>query len=97
MFGCAGVSVAAWVSLQLQRAGDYSLVVVDGFLCCGTQAQGTWASAVAARGFAVPARGLSCPEARGIFPGPGFEPAPPALAGGLFSRSYQGSPQIPLL
>ena len=42
---------------------------------------------------AVELLGLSCSLACGIFPDQGLEPVSPALTGGFFTLSHQGSPK----
>ena len=75
-----------------------------GFSCCGARALGTWASVVVAHGlsscglWALERRLSSCGAQDQLLhgmwdlPGPGLEPASPALAGGFLTTAPPGKP-----
>ena len=88
-FWLCWVFSAAGLFLKLQRAGLLSRPGArashcGGFSCCGARALAITCSVISVHG-------LSCSEARGIFPDQGLNPSP-ALAGGLFTTESLGKP-----
>ena len=75
-----------------------------GLSCCGAPAPGAWASVVVALGLSscgsqaperrLSSRGARAQSLRGMWdpPGPGLEPASPALAGGFPTTAPPGKP-----
>ena len=104
IFGCAGSCCCTQAFSSCGERGC-SLVAVrashrGGSSCCGAQALGSQASAVAAHwlwamGASVAvAHGLSCSTARGIFLDQGSNPCPLHWQADSYPLRHQGSPGV---
>ena len=87
VFGCVGSSLMLRRFSSCSEQGLLS-IAVHGFLIAVASLvaeHGIWSTKVVTQG-------LSCSSACGIFLTRGFDPVSPALAGGFFTLSHQGSP-----
>ena len=98
IFGCVGSSLLRTGFLQLWREGATLHCCARashccGFSCCGARALGTWVSVAVARGLSSCGSRAQLLHSMWGLPGPGLEPAPPALAGGFLTTVPPGKSQ----
>ena len=102
IFGCVGSSLLHVGFLQLRRVRPTVSCGArashcSGFSCCGAWALGARASVVVACGLSSCGARVQLLRGMWNFPGPGFEPVSPPLAGGFLTTAPPGKSGVSIL